>query len=149
MFRPRLDHPQVHILAQTETCSIKQNIIQLCADCYKVYALSYCITKRVATLQNLEENFKRNNSTEKILFVRVICSKKKNRNVLDAFDTCYNTKGHVLSTRIRCKKTNKQTKNVSDTPLCVTKYRYFKKSYTKQKHLEKNTRVYVKVKKSK
>ena len=76
---------------------------------------------------------------------------KKNRNVLDVFDTCYNTKGHVLSTRVPCKK------RVSDTPLCVTKYRYFKKSYTKQKHLEKNIRVCVcvcacvcvKVKKSK
>jgi len=36
------------------------------ADCYKVYTLSYCITKRDATCQDLEENFKCNNSTEKI-----------------------------------------------------------------------------------
>jgi hypothetical protein len=41
MFRLSLGHPQVLILALTETRSIKQNIIQLCENCYQLYALSY------------------------------------------------------------------------------------------------------------
>jgi hypothetical protein len=117
MFRPRLGHLQVHILAYTETRSVKQDLIQLCADCCQVQTLRYRITKPDATSQNLEELFMCNNSKEKILFVCVTCNNKTETHWM--YLVYVTTKNDTCCLHVPHAKKN-QNKNVSDTPDRVT-----------------------------